>query len=581
MNKNKIDVLKNLKYLMFMIYIFILIINILLNSYTVIAHPLLPTEFYGTVKFYNTNASSGLITAYSGNTICGSFNVVNAGFYGVLSCLGVDTDNSNSSGAMESQVITFRYNDNPATATGDTIFTSGTFKFVNITFPKVFCGDGFCDSLENCFDCELDCNACNFTGNVTQNSTSNSTSNQTTPGDSTSGGGGSGGSGGSGGGGGSGGATSGFEDSTYPCMESWSCFNWSECSILGIRNRSCVDINNCGSYNSKPKEIEECNYLGNCFDNLINCHNNSCEEGVDCGGPCEKKCSSLEQPSSDVIVKLPRLEFPKTVCERHIDLGNFALWFFLIIIFLAIVIRVVFTKYYISNLYKSDKVTPLVRAKNIRSVKRKTLLFIITLISLTIVALLYSYYFLLCPSDFFKYSWMLLFALILIPLIIHAVMIRFEYSESKHISKNKKLDDVHYQNLVKMIELENNMLADEENAIANKLYELSKKEEFKNLLENDANIKNIYKNLVRLYTEYKEKKNPFNIEKNICDDIDALEFDAVFKSAIEKHPELKHVFERLKKLYIHYGEKQKMYDKLDEIEQIDAKNKMESSSEKY
>jgi len=81
---------------------------------------------------------------------------------------------------------------------------------------------------------------------------------------------------------------------------------------------------------------------------------------------------------------------------------------------------------------------------------------------------------------------------------------------------------------------------------------------------------------VKLYDEYKEKKNPFNIEKNICDEINALDSDELFKSVIVKHSELKHIFERLKKLYAQYGEKQKMYDKLDELEQLDSKNNIKS-----
>jgi len=191
---------------------------------------------------------------------------------------------------------------------------------------------------------------------------------------------------------------------------------------------------------------------------------------------------------------------------------------------------------------------------------------------ITIISLIYSYYFLLCPSDFFHYSWMLALALIFVPSVIHAVMKKLEYSESKHIYHNIKMEDTHYQSLVKMIELENSMLADEENALANKLYELSKKDEFKDFLEKDLNLKEIYKNLVRLYSEYKDKKNPFNMERAVCDEINSLDDDVLFKEQIGKHPEMKNIFDRLKKLYSHYEEKQKLYDKLDEIEQENKKD---------
>ena len=568
------------------IFGFIFFMNLLVFTIPislVYAHPSLPTEFYGTIKNYNVNASTGTITAYAGNTTCGSFTIVNAGFYGVLSCIGQDTDKGNSIGAVDGQNITFRYNNNPTTIRGDNTFISGTFKFVNITYPVVYCGDGFCDALEDCGSCELDCGSCNFNGNISQNTTGNgTTNNQTTPpgppsgggSSSSSGAGGGGGSGGAGAGGaGAGAGAEGSPAGANQCNENWMCLNWSECSILGIRNRNCTDSNSCGTYDNKPKEVEECVYQGTCFDNLINCHDNKCEEGIDCGGPCDKKCPVIEQPLLNISIKLPHFEIPKHVCERHINLNDLALWAFLIIIFIAIIGRIVYDKFYIDTLRKNDTLTPLDRSKKIRSAKRKTLLFSLTLTFLTAVSLLYAYYFLLCPSDFFQYSWMLVLAIILIPLVIHVVMKKFEYNENRQIYKSKKLDDIHYQNLVKMIELENNMLADEENTIANKLYELSKREEFKEFLEKDQDLKEIYKNLVNLYTEYKEKKNPFNIERTVCDEINNLDSDELFKAQINKHPELKHLFDRLKKLYSQYEEKQKLYDKLDELEQSSQKEK--------
>jgi PGF-pre-PGF domain-containing protein len=41
------------------------------------------------------------------------------------------------------------------------------------------------------------------------------------------------------------------------CTELWSCSSWSECSD-GIQTRTCIDINNCGTYVTKPSESQEC-----------------------------------------------------------------------------------------------------------------------------------------------------------------------------------------------------------------------------------------------------------------------------------------------------------------------------------
>jgi len=524
---------------------------------------------------HNVNVSSGVVKALINNVSCGSFTVVHGGFYGVLSCNGRDMDSTNMTKGVNGSDVTFLYNGNPATATGDATFTSGTFKMVNVTFPLVICGDAFCDALESCSICPEDCFQCNATGNATGNNTGNGTipSGGTTPGGGGTGGGGGGGGGGAGGGGGgAGGAMSGGET----CTENWMCMNWTKCSFLGVTTRNCTDINKCGSYATKPKEVQECIYEGNCFDNLINCHDDKCEEGIDCGGPCDKKCPIFEQPLGNITIKLPKLEIPKHVCEKHIDFKDPAIWIFLLIILLAIISRQIYTRYIINKLRKNPDIAPLIRAKKVNSLKRKTLLFSVTLFFLAIVAFLYSYYFLLCPTDFFDYSWLLLVLLLLIPLVIHTAMKKFEYSDVEHFDKSKRLDDVHYQSIVRMIDMENSILAEEENNIANKLYELSKKKEFMELIDNNRNLKDVYANMIKLYTQYSEKKNPFNLEKDVCDEINALDADIVFKKAVESNPEMRQIFARLKRLYAQYEEKQKLYDKLDQLEheeKDDAKGK--------
>lgn len=43
------------------------------------------------------------------------------------------------------------------------------------------------------------------------------------------------------------------------CEEKWECSAWSKCTN-GFRTRTCIDINECGTYNNKPKEKETCDY---------------------------------------------------------------------------------------------------------------------------------------------------------------------------------------------------------------------------------------------------------------------------------------------------------------------------------
>jgi len=254
------------------------------------------------------------------------------------------------------------------------------------------------------------------------------------------------------------------------------------------------------------------------------------------------------------------------VCEKHIDITDRGLWLFILIILIAIISRIVYSHHIIKRIKQKEDIMPLDRAKRIFSTRRKTLLFTIMLVLLGIASLLYSYFFLLCPNIFFNYSWILLMLLILIPLVIQAVLRKIQYTEGEDLSKEKMLEDVHYQNILRMIDLENEILAEEENTIANKLYELSKQADFKDIIEKHSELKKIYKDLVELYTKYKDKKNPFSLEKDFCDEINGLDKDATFKKDVERIPELKSIYERLARLYAQYEEKQKLYDRLDQIQ---------------
>lgn len=70
------------------------------------------------------------------------------------------------------------------------------------------------------------------------------------------------------------------------CIEYWKCGDWGECLPTNLQYRSCVDLNNCNTTFTKPNESMSCVYIGTCSDNIKNCHDGLCEEGVDCGGPC-------------------------------------------------------------------------------------------------------------------------------------------------------------------------------------------------------------------------------------------------------------------------------------------------------
>ncbi|MBT3642699.1 hypothetical protein HN604_03300 [archaeon] len=140
---------------------------------------------------------------------------------------------------------------------------------------------------------------------------------------------GSGGGGGGGGGGAEGGSGNGI------CSELWECSFWMECvnvkdefplgflseenyavakelcsfedyneEICGYQIRTCEDSQSCNNeilINEMPSLFQACYFVENpsCTDGIVNCHDDSCELGIDCGGPCES--CELEKPSSNSL----------------------------------------------------------------------------------------------------------------------------------------------------------------------------------------------------------------------------------------------------------------------------------------
>jgi len=106
----------------------------------------------------------------------------------------------------------------------------------------------------------------------------------------------------SGGGGGGGGGSGG---SPPACKELWSCEEWKQCALEGLRERKCVDKNNCGTESSKPVDIEVCSYVGDCKDGKMNGQ----EEGIDCGRVCGNSCEVINlqtySPDSFEIIASP------------------------------------------------------------------------------------------------------------------------------------------------------------------------------------------------------------------------------------------------------------------------------------
>ena len=155
---------------------------------------------------------------------------------------------------------------------GNEISSSVTF-----TVLLSYCGDGTCDSDEDCSSCSVDCGECEETTEEETEQEQGATTEETTE------------------------AVSEVQvpvtgevssssettqtEQTPTCTPDWQCDEWSEC-IDGEQTRECNDKNNCGSDEGKPALLQSCQPAETCFDGI----RNQDEIGIDCGGVCEKRC---------------------------------------------------------------------------------------------------------------------------------------------------------------------------------------------------------------------------------------------------------------------------------------------------
>jgi len=596
------------------------------GSNFVLALPPLPTEFYGRVRIYNMNASAAeTVSAYDNNGIlCGSFKVVNSGFYGSLTCRADDPETPADEGFTSGENIIFRIRGGFTTLMGNNTAGYGVFKYVNITYPVVYCGDGFCDSwFESYYLCPGDCPLTNGTGNISINMTFNQ-SNTT------------GGGGGEGESGSSGGTTrapigltpgrylnfSGMNVSQegfgFGCEENWKCSNWSECRIDSFQNRTCIDKTKCGTFETKPAEVQKCFYTPtcfdgvrngleegidcgglckpciNCFDSIQNCHDGGCEEGVDCGGPCPKcptcfdgfqnchdgGCEEGVDCSGPCDKKCPtvQLPIPGFVCKKDFNpLSNQSIFFFLFIL-IIILIDVIYSKNKIKHIGKNKELKDIKRAKGILSVRRRMYLFVFITVLIATLLYLYYFFFIMCEVGY-RFLWVLLVMLFISPILIHEIIKYLEYTESKRLRKIEVLLNTHYKQIDNLIRIENENLTELDEELADDLYRLLERPEYKqnSNLEEVKCLKEIYKELILLYSKYKEKANPVGDEKILCDDIYKIVEDEKYRYIIQGDSNLMIIVNKLKILYKQYEEKQKLYDELSKIESSKEELKHETS----
>lgn len=585
--------------------VMISIIVLILALIAVEAYPPLPTEFYGSIIYYNEKAPSGraINATDPQNVNCGAFTIVSTGFFGVMSCKGDFPDTLVDEGATSGDVIRFFYRNEEAYVIGDGTYTPGTYKNITLIIPKLLCGDSFCQqTYETCASCPADCGTC-----ITPNATTppNATQNTSTSGGAGGGGGAvGGGGGGSGGGGGGGGGGFDLNDlfinltqmNATPenkCKENWNCTDWSECFVNETQIRSCSDENHCNTTKNRPPEIQECIYEGtcfdfirngketgidcggpcrpcpghegepNCFDGLRNCHDGVCEEGVDCGGVCSNSC---EKPK--------RVEQPIRICNKPSEIFRPDFLILYISIIILTIGYVFIEKEREKKIKKDEKLKDIDKARKYLAIEKNIILFIIFVI-LLLTSIITYYIFFFCSKNFYEFLKFAIPAVIIVPVIAFFVMHVLEYNEKERKEKLARFLNTHHEHIKKLIALQNDYLNELEVEISNEIYQVSGKQEFKDTIEKYPELKTVYRDMITLYDKYKEKKTPYGIEKELCEAIKKIEDDEAFKKLAAEHVEIKIIYDKLSTLYKAYEEKNDLYKELlkDDGKNVNAEKK--------
>jgi len=255
------------------------------------------------------------------------------------------------------------------------------------------------------------------------------------------------------------------------------------------------------------------------------------------------------------------------VCKKDFNpISNQSIFFFIILL-IIIIVDLIYSRNKIKETGRNKNLGDIKRAKQILSVRRRMYLFIFITILIAVILYLYYYFFIMCEAGY-PFLWILLLMLFVSPLLIHQIIKYLEYTESKRLRKIDALLNTHYRQIENLIKIENDNLADLDEELADDLYRLLDKPEYKengNLAEVRC-LKEIYKELIFLYTKYHEKENPVGHEKILCDDIYKIIENEKYRYIIQGDSNLQIIISRLKILYKQYEEKQKLYDELGKIE---------------
>jgi len=365
-----------------------------------------------------------------------------------------------------------------------------------------YCGDGSCGITEDCSSCPSDCGIC-ATSPLQEAGDTGQEDNEV------------------------------IRNIISVCHERWECTEWSECEVMGYQRRKCIDVNKCGTHVKKPTEVEECIYEGTCFDRIQNCHHDLCEEGVDCGGPCEP-CP--QEPSCYDGIK----NCHHGSCEEGVDTGGPCVseeikkyatipvdmeklgpivrkypWLFLLIISILISLTITGDQLYIKKITKKEFAEYRRKMKQYRKIKSK--LYFFSLFVSVILFIISFYVYLLSGKRYLMFFaiWSTIGAAILILVSLPYLRSKFMYYNYQKRKKDNTLFESDRKEKENLINMEADILSKLELKTGKKIYDNIKRKKIPEelidpltdvykLLSDEANKRKI--SLRKLTTEDKTRK---------------------------------------------------------------------------
>ena len=728
-----------------MIMIISLLIMMLLYISLGFAIPPIATEFFGIATLNLTNVSQGVnITAYdSDNISCGSFIVVNEGYYGILSCNGDDTSTSTDEGAFHGDSISFYINSTRMTVIGNTTWEEGVFHFVNITSANIapifdfnltsqyanessaflfdvncsdtnpidiitysdntslfdinsntgyinwtpsdsevgyhsvliicsdskdsisqvlsitiydvnnppflfsigpqlaiesqlftlylyandsdrndnltfsvnsslfgvttinyshsngialinftpslaqignysltisvndnilttseiipftivrgpYCGDSSCGSSESCGTCTNDCGACPPSSGESGDGNGETGEGAVAGGES--------GQGNVGGVRSAIGRVQRTVSGLYRvCNEKWECSEWTMCNRDGIQTKACKDVNTCGAVKKKPKEIQNCIYIGTCIDGIRN--NN--EEGIDCGGPCKlcitSTCTDSIQNQGEegidcggpcklcTIKKFAKTAFVEQIIFQLAPLVKKYPWHLLIIFISLALIIVGGDMVYLRHITKKEISHYRRVIRKYRSFRRKIYTFIINLITLSIITSLYIYYLSDNPESMIRYVWVLIIIFFSLPVPIALIIRNYSYYDYRRRKKEELFEHSLKYELRHFINIQDRNLFDIGKKLSDTISEFVKNNRFVDYSEFYEYIIPIHQELENLDSYYNRKFVVSDLPDTIKGMLTTLAVESALVKASRDYNEFMLVLNSIKRLKIPSG----------------------------